>query len=516
MKRRTFLQTVSAQLALTSIAAPALAQEVVADNTNEAAPVRPFGFDTMQELARLRASAPYKHQKSELVGSFANLNYDSYRAIRFKREADPWLDHGRFAMDLLSPGLIFYEPVKINLVDEAGIVTPLPFRPELLDFDPSQFPDGADMETIGNMGWSGFRLRVPLNRPDVLDEFLVFQGASYFRAVARDTLYGLSARGLALNTGSSDGEEFPLFTDFWISRPPENSDTVVIYAMLDSKSVAGAFQFVITPGDETVIDTRVTLFPRVDLTDVGIAPLTSMFWFGPASRAGIDEYRPQVHDSDGLQMTTGHGQHLWRSLSLPAKLQISDFVDRDPRGFGLAQRSRKFEHFQDAEARYELRPSAWIEPKGPWGKGMVRLVEIPAENEFNDNIVSFWRPSAPLKTGESHDFSYMLTFAQLPPSPAPLAAVIQSRAGKAINDKDGRSYLIDFDLDLFRDKLPEAQVTSSAGSIKNIHVFALPKENILRLGFLFQPEKAFAADLQAVLKGPEGSLSETWMARWSK
>ncbi len=517
MQRRVFLQSASA-LALLATAASAQEEGASEDPQAEAepAPAKPFGFDTLQELARLRAGAPYKQPLSELVGSFANLNYDSYRAIRFRRQADPWRDHPRFAMDILPPGLIFYEPVQINLVDEAGAVTPLPFSPHLLDFDPSQFPDGADMDTIGNMGWSGFRLRMPLNRPDVLDEFLVFQGASYFRAIARDTLYGLSARGLAIHTGSPDGEEFPLFTDFWIHRPAEDADSVLIHAMLDSKSVAGAFQFLVTPGEVTRIATRVSLFPRVDLAGAGIAPLTSMFWFGPASHVGIDDYRPRVHDSDGLQMTTGAGQHLWRALSLPAKLQISDFVDENPRGFGLAQRPRDFADYQDGEARYDLRPSAWITPRGDWGKGQVRLVEIPAENEFNDNIVSFWRPAEPLKAGERHDFAYRLDFAPLPPAPAPLAMVRATMAGKSINDRDGRSYVVDFDLDLFRDGVPEAQVTASSGEVRNIHLRPLPEAGVMRLGFLFVPGKAQAADLQAVLTGPKGALSETWLARWSK
>ena len=511
MQRRTFLHA----SAMALLAGAATAQDRAQDDPRPA-PAKPFGFDTLQELARIRASAPYVQPVSTLTGSFADLNYDSYRAIRFRRDADPWAGHPRFAMDILPPGLIFYEPVQINLVDGDGAVTPLPFSPRLLDFDPSQFPGGADMDTVGNMGWSGFRLRMPLNRPDVLDEFLVFQGASYFRAIARGTLYGLSARGLAIKTASPDGEEFPLFTDFWIHRPADDADSVLIHAMLDSRSVAGAFQFVVTPGDVTRINTRVSLFPRVDLSGAGIAPLTSMFWFGPASRAGIDDYRPQVHDSDGLQMTTGARQRLWRALSLPARLQISDFVDEDPQGFGLAQRTRSFAAFQDGEARYDLRPSAWITPRGDWGKGQVRLVEIPTENEFNDNIVSFWLPAAPLKAGARHDFAYALDFSALPPDPAPLAGVRNTLAGRAINDPGGRSYVVDFDLALFGDTLPEAQVSASAGEVRNIHLRPLPEAGVMRLGFLFVPGKAAAADLQAVLVGPKGALSETWLARWSK
>src|SRR5690606_30632913 len=250
----------------------------------------------------------------------------------------PLKGRGGFALDLLPPGAIFYEPININVVRD-GVPQKLGFDPHMLEFDPSQFPDGADLDTKGEMGWSGFRMRTTLNKPGVMDEFLVFQGATYFRAVARGTLYGLSARGLAIKTGSPDGEEFPLFTDFWIHESdPDSAGTIRIHAILDSKSVTGAYEFDVSPGAVTMVRTRVALFPRIDLRETGIAPLTSMFWFSPASRRTVDDYRPAVHDSDGLQMHTGAGQALWRSLSSPDNLQIASFVDNDPRGFGLIQR----------------------------------------------------------------------------------------------------------------------------------------------------------------------------------
>lgn len=521
MLRRDFLQIAAAQAAFAAGTAvfPAYAQEDGAagdpESPTPAAGQRAFGFSDVLEAAQARASADYVWQKSTLVGSFADLNYDQYRAIRFRKDMDPWRDLGNFSMDLLPPGLIFYEPVQISVITD-GVARKLPFAASMLEFDELQFPDGADTETLGDMGWSGFRLRTPLNRPDVMDEFLVFQGASYFRAVARGTLYGLSARGLAINTASPDGEEFPLFTDFWIRTPDPDATSVRIYAILDSKSVAGAFQFDITPGTETVIRTRMALFPRVEVSGVGIAPLTSMFWFGPASRAGIDDYRPAVHDSDGLQMVTGAGQRLWRSLSAHPKLQISSFVDRDPRGFGLAQRERSFDAYQDAEARYDERPSAWIEPIGDWGEGQVRLIEIPVENEFNDNIVSYWMPADPLKPGRRHDFSYRLTFSALPGDDAPLARVLATRSGKPVNDKTGRSVIIDFQRDLFLFGQPVPQVNASSGEIANVHLVDLPDENILRLAFLFRPGSDTVSDLSAVLMGPEGPLSEKWLARWSR
>ncbi|SEN83661.1 glucans biosynthesis protein [Paracoccus alcaliphilus] len=520
MKRRHFLNAATVLAAGGHV----LASRAEAQGASGAEPqtfgpempdAKPFGFDHVAELAAERAAQDYVQPVSELVGSFADLSYDRYRGIRFRRDRDPWGNHDKFRLDLLGPGAIFNEPVRINVVRE-GVATPIGFDPAMLDFDPSQFPDGADLATVGDMGWSGFRLRTGLNRPGVMDEFLVFQGASYFRAVARGTIYGLSARGLAIRTGSPDGEEFPLFTDFWLHEPAEGQDWIRVHAVLDSRSVTGAYQFDITPGAQTLIRTRMALFPRVDLAGVGIAPLTSMFWFGPNSRRNVDDYRPAVHDSDGLQMRTGTGMALWRSLASHRALQIASFVDRDPQGFGLTQRSREFSTYQDAEALYNLRPSGWVEPEGNWGPGEVRLIEIPVENEFNDNIVSYWQPKEALSAGNRHEFRYRLTFSELPPVDAPLAEIRQTRAGRSINNSNARSFIIDYDLRLFTETLPEIQVSCSAGQILHAYLKRLPKEDVLRLAFEFQPGDAQLADLQASLRNKDGlPLSESWMTRWT-
>lgn len=522
MKRRQFLNAATALAAGGSLAVvPVQAQTMPGDAgpdaaAGAAAPVpAAFGFEQVAALASERAAGTYRQPVSDLVGSFADLNYDRYRAIRFRRDRDPLAGNALFGMDLLPPGSIFYEPVNISMVRD-GVPRRIDFDPAMLDFDPSQFPDGADLQTRGDMGWSGFRLRTVLNRPGVMDEFLVFQGATYFRAVARGTIYGLSARGLAIKTGSPDGEEFPLFTDFWVHEPGEGSDRVRIHALLDSRSVAGAYEFEVNPGAVTMMRVRVALFPRVDLAETGIAPLTSMFWFGPASRREVDDYRPAVHDSDGVQMQTGAGQGLWRTLAAHKALQISSFVDRNPRGFGLIQRSRAFEHFHDAEALYHLRPSAWIQPEGDWGEGEVRLVEIPVENEFNDNIVTGWIPREPLARDKRHEFRYRLSFLPLPPNEQPLARVAGVRSGRSVNTADLRSFVVDFDLTPFGDTLPESRVTTSAGEIVHAYLKPLPDQGVLRLAFEFRPGQAMLAELQAVLTNADGlALSETWLARWA-
>ncbi|MCT4331931.1 glucan biosynthesis protein [Paracoccus sp. YLB-12] len=521
MKRRQFLNAATALAAGGSLAATPVNAQSAADSANapenEAPTSAPtvFGFEEVAQLAAERAKRVYTQPVAEQVGSFADLNYDRYRGIRFRRDADPLGGKGRFSMDLLPPGAIFYEPVNISIVRDGQPQT-LAFDPHLLEFDPSQFPDGADLETKGEMGWSGFRLRTVLNRPGTMDEFLVFQGASYFRAVARGTLYGLSARGLAIKTGSPDGEEFPLFTDFWIHEPEATSEWVRIHAVLDSKSLTAAFQFDVNPGAVTMIRTRVAIFPRIDLQNTGIAPLTSMFWFSPASRRTVDDYRPAVHDSDGLQMHTGAGQALWRTLASHKALQISSFMDNNPHGFGLIQRNRDFIDYQDAEAMYHQRPSAWIQPEGDWGEGEVRLIEIPVENEFNDNVVSYWLPKEPLAKDQRHEFRYRLSFAPLPPNDVPLAKVRQVRSGRSINVETTRSFIVDFDLSLFDDDMPESKVTTSAGKIVHAYLKPLPDQHVLRLAFEFEPGDAEEAELQALLTDKNGvALSESWLARWT-
>ena len=476
----------------------------------------PFGFEEVARLAADLARGAYAAPNATLAAPFADLGYDAYRGIRFRRDADPWAALDGWGLDLLPPGMLYSDPVRINLV-ENGIVRPVPFDPSVFDFDPNAFPPDAAAMPPGDMGWSGFRLRSLLNRPGYLDEVAVFQGASYFRALGRGNRYGLSARGLALGTGSAAGEEFPAFREFWVHTPDAVTGSVTINALLDSPSVAGAYEFIVTPGTETLIATRAALIPRRDLTDVGIAPLTSMFWFGGADRGTADDYRPAVHDSDGLQMLTGRGERLWRTLNNPAALQISAFADAAPKGFGLIQRARDFADFEDAEANYELRPSAWIAPQGNWDQGNVVLVEIPLSSEFHDNIVTYWQPGQPLAAGIRADFAYRLSFGLDVGDDFPVSRVIQTRTGAAVNAKDARSFFIDFDLTPFDgqpDPLPI--VTASDGKLAHPYVLRLPAEGIMRLGFQFTAGGADLAELSARLDGPNGPQSETWLYRWTK
>ena len=366
------------------------------------------------------------------------------------------------------------------------------------------------------MGFSGLRLRHPINRPGVWDDFAVFQGASYFRAVAHDTLYGLSARGLAVGTGGPEPEEFPIFTAFWITEPQPGDRVLRLCALLDSDSVAGAFDFAIEPGARTVMTIRSVLFPRREIKAIGIAPLTSMYYFGPERRAGVDDFRDAVHDSDGLRIVNGSGERLWRPLRNPSGLETSAFSDDNPRAFGLIQRARDFAHFEDAEAHYERRPSAWIEPVEPWGKGAVTLVEIPSADEFTDNIVVFWRPAEPLAAGSEHPFDYRLTWGVADDDDRPVARVVATRSGLSILDPRERLFVVDFDLGLidFASVAPKLEV--SAGEAKGLSIARLPDGNAARVGFHFIAGELPSAEFRLWLVSDDVPASEVWLYRWSR
>lgn len=542
MNRRDFVAgaLVSAALARTASAqdanntnktAPAGAESAapsVSDGSNGApvsAPVvekaAPHRFENVIDLAKALSEKPAENGKLKMAGPFKELSYDQYRGIRFKREADPLQQSGTgFGMDLLPPGRYYQDRVQIFVVAEDGRSEEVLFTPDVFDFDPNLFVhDNLTMSDADKAGlsWSGFRLRFPINNSDVEDEFVVFQGASYFRAVARNTFYGLSARGLAIKTADPEGEEFPRFSRFWVYRPQAGARSIQVDALLESDSITGAYHFEIFPGADTVFMVRCSLFPRVNISKYGIAPFTSMYYFSPTRRKSVDDYRNAVHDSDGLAMFTGASSRLWRPLENPSTLQFSAFVDNHPKGFGFLQRPRLFQNYQDAEARYEKRPSAWIEPIGDWGKGNVSLIEIPADSEFNDNIICFWNGAEPLKAGERRDYAYDLTWSKSGPNFSNRAKVVATRIGKSVNDATAYTVCIDyqFENDVVTDTNQFTFVaTASKGMVPASHVMVLPDSGIVRASFEYRPEKGQNAELQAGMTRNGEPVAETWLYRW--
>ena len=478
-----------------------------------------FGHGDVARLAEQLAAAPYA-EPDPIGGFWRELDYDGYRDIRVPESQRFWrrdgeeLETSGFQMELLHVGSVFNRPVEVHTV-RGGVVNPVPFDPARFRYDLT-VPE--DLEP-GSAGYSGARLRWPLNRPEVPDEFLVVQGATYFRVVARGQVYGVSARGLAIRCGDPRGEEFPWFRSLWFERPEIGDRGVTFHALLDSPSIAGAYTFKAFPGDDTTVEVRATLYPRTDLDAFGIAPLTSMFLFDGMNRGRFDDHRDAVHDSHGLQIITGQGQRLWRPLNNPRTLQVASFVDTDPVGFGLVQRRRGFGDYNDLEARYHLRPSAWVEPLGPLGKGSVRLVEIPVDTEFNDNIVAYWQPDEPLRAGESSTWHYRLHFCDQAPDNAPVARVVDSRSGRAPNDK-ARLFVVDFTAPPAGQTVggdgvrPAVEV--SAGTLRDVRYADLPGTDRVRVVLQFDPGDADVAEFRLQLEWDGTPCSEVWLHRWSR
>ena len=509
MRRREFLATGLAAPALLAgrDARAALPEDAPGQHT-------PFDADTVRSIARNLAAKPFAPADASLPEPLANLDYDKYRAIRFETAHSLWHGVGLpFEVEFFHRGFLYKERVAINEVAD-GQSTPVGYSADMFDFGPTPRPTGAGLATLG---FAGFRVHAPFIRPDYADEFCVFLGASYFRALAKGQVYGLSARGLAINTGDPGGEEFPAFREFWLERPQPGATVLVVHALLESRSAAAAFRFTVRPGDQTVMDVESVVFPRVDIAQVGLATLTSMFTLGPASHAGFDDWRPAVHDSEGLQIWTGRGEHVWRPLVNPRTLQVSVFGDLAPRGFGLMQRSRAFRDYEDLETDYELRPSLWVEPIGDPGEGAVMLVEIPTRSEVHDNIVAFWRPKAPLRAKSENRFTYRLHWCVDAPVPVEVARVSNTFTGVSFGGKT-REFVLDVaGGKLKADSKPRLEVSSDHGkvTVPSVVLNTAKPPDTWRASFELDPQGAPVVELRATLVDDSGPLSETWLYRWT-
>lgn len=473
----------------------------------------PFPNDHMRKLAETLAQTEFAAPGASVPDAFKSLSAEQYRDIRFRTDQAVWRpDRLDFEVQLLPMGWLYDKPVEIWLV-EGG-------EARQLKADGSMFQFGKLLENAppeAPFGFSGFRIHGPLNRSDLNDEYVVFQGASYFRAIGRNQNYGLSARGLALNTAQPTGEEVPLFRAFYIEKPKPGAPEIIVHALLDSPSVTGAYRFTVLPGDATVMDIDVTLFPRRPLAHVGLAPLTSMFLHGSAHHRVNHDFRPSVHDSEGLAVLNGKGERIWRPLTNPKTLQISAFMDKNPKGFGLAQRDRKFASFQDLGARFERRPTAWVEPKGGWGDGYVELIEIPTEVEIHDNIIAYWKPAKALEPGIAHRFVYRLHWTESIPASWSGAWVNKTLVG-GMKKADTQLFVVDFEGPSVRDlrELPVAQLGVSSGSVSNLSVQKHPDINGARVTFELNTAGTEVVELRLSLKSGEKLISETWLFRWTR
>lgn len=484
----------------------------------------PFSFELLTEAMRERAQQRYrKPEAADLPDVIAELTYDQHRAIRYRPDRAVWKGEAPFELQAFHMGWLFDLPVKLHTVKD-GLASPLVVEAEDFEYRPPLDPAG--FEGIAMPGVAGFRLHHPLNDPDVMDELVSFLGASYFRALGRNNLYGLSARGLAINTATDNGEEFPVFTDFYIESPDEHSTEIVVYAALDSPSITGAYEFRIVPGENTLMDVTARLFIRNDIARLGIAPMTSMFLFGENNSHAFDDYRDEVHDSDGLKIGRSNGEEVWRSLNNPVQLANSFFAEENPESFGLFQRDRAFDHYQDAGAGYHRRPSLLVEPLHDWGKGVVHLVEIPTDLEINDNIVAYWIPEGDFTSGRELEFRYRLTWGAIEEADGEIARVVGVRAGeggvsgveKEKKEEGLRKFVVDFKGEALRnlaaDSGIEANLTVSGAEITQSAVSQVENSDIWRLAMDIRPGGDNPIELRAFLSKGDRRLSETWSYQW--
>jgi glucans biosynthesis protein len=481
-----------------------------------AAEATPFGVQWLRDWVRELASRPFEPPATELPAVLTDLTYDQYRDIRFRSDHALWRDLGlTFQAQFFHPGFYHREPVQLFEVAD-GTARALQYDPALFDYGKT----GIDPATLSPaVGFAGFRLHYPLNRPDYLDEAAVFLGASYFRCVGRGNGYGISARGLAVNTALPEGEEFPAFRSFWLERPRPGAADMKIHALLDSPSVAGAYSFVLRPGQPTMTEVDAFLVARSPIQLIGIAPLTSMYFFGENDRTGVDDYRPEVHDSDGLSIWHGSGEWLWRPVVNPTELVVTPFGDDSPRGFGLLQRDRDYPSYEDLQSHPELRPSLWVEPLSGWGPGEIRLIEIPSNEEIHDNIVAFWVPKEQVGAGASLEMSYRLHWGDQAPFQATGGLVRATRIGPG-QGENARRFVLDFGggqlSQLSAETALEAVVSTSSGQVPLVVVEVNQPMGGWRAFFDFVPDGDNPADLRCFLRHQDQVLSETWSYRWMR
>jgi periplasmic glucans biosynthesis protein len=470
-----------------------------------------FGFDDVAELARRSAAAPFQAAAVPMPPALAALEYDGAREIRYRRDHAVWADRP-FALEFFHRAWRQTELVEVHVVED-GQVRRLPYDPAAWNFgrlalDPTQFDEP---------GPAGFRVLHPLNRPGQVDELLVFLGASYFRALGQGQRYGLSARGLAIDTVGGGPEEFPRFKAFWIERPAVDTGALVVHALLDSPRAAGAWQFTVTPGATTVMAVRARLFLREPVAMLGLAPLTSMYQHGE-NQPRPGEFRPEVHDSDGL-MVAADGEWLWRPLVNPPRPLASSFSARTLQGFGLMQRDRRLDAYEDTEAHYELRPSAWVEPVGDWGPGRVVLLQLPTPDETEDNIVAAWVPDRPPAPGEAYDFAYRLHWQGDALTTPPGGWTVQSRRGRgwAAPEPGELQYIVDFDGPALRalpaDATVDAVVTPLANArLLHAHAWPHPRGGWRMALRVQRIDSTQPIELRAYLRNGAQALTETWTA----
>jgi periplasmic glucans biosynthesis protein len=475
-------------------------------------PARDFSFAGLVALAKKKASQPFNASALRASDVIHGIDFDAVQKIKFRPDHALW-DGQTYPAAFFHLSRYANQPVVLHAV-EHGQAREILYGPDYFDYGAA----GLDSRMLGGLGFSGFRF---LERAPAPGDWLAFQGASYFRSSGQDSQYGISARGIAINTAGPTQEEFPRFSEFWLE---ENGPVVTIFALLDGPSITGAYKFDAMKNENgtVVMTVHCDLFCRAAIARLGVAPLTSMYWYGENERRKAADWRPEIHDSDGLALWTGKGERLWRPLINPPRVQTNAFMDQAPKGFGLMQRDRDFADYQDDGAYYNKRPGLWVEPKGNWGAGSVELVEIPTDDETQDNIVAYWRPGRAMGKGDNLSFDYRLYWQDSEPDwPADIARTVATRLGRggipgqSPWPRDKQKFVVDFSggalsrMPVRFDITPV--VSASRGKTDNGHVLKVVGTDRWRAAFDLQIEGTQPVDLRLFLRLGEKTLSETWL-----
>ena len=480
-----------------------------------------FSFDALRQMAKRMAAETYVGPGRPAPDIVSKIDYEAWGKIHFNNEHAVFADGPeRFPVTFFHLGMFFQKAVKLYLVEDAEareIIYNQTYFDMPADSIARKVPEGA--------GFAGLRFQEA--RDGKLDwhknDWVAFLGASYFRAIGELYQYGLSSRGIALDVAVDRPEEFPDFTRFYIDG--ESGDTVTVYALLEGPSIVGAYKFLMTRGKGVVMDIEQALFLRADIIRFGIAPCTSMYWYSETVKPTAADWRPEVHDSDGLAMWTGWGEHLWRPLNNPPRTMASAFADQNPKGFGLLQRDRVFDHYLDG-VYYDRRPSLWVEPIGQWGKGAVQLVEIPTNDEIHDNVVAMWVPETPAKAGTEANFRYKLHWLADEPYPTPLARCVATRLGNGgqpgrPRPKGVRKFMVEFLggplVSLPFGQTPEPDLWASRGTFSDYRITEAVPDGVpghWRTQFDLIVSGTDPVEMRLQLKLGKQVLTETWLFQY--
>jgi glucans biosynthesis protein len=478
-------------------------------------PARPFSYAALAERARKMAAQPYKAPQTRAAQIIKGIDFDAAQKIRFRPDHALWKG-GADPVSFFHLSRYSGDPVVLHMV-EGDKAREILYASDYFDYGDSKL----DPKALSDLGFAGFRV---MDGPDKPTDWLAFQGASYFRSSGQDAQYGASARGIAINTAAATAEEFPRFSEFWLDS---HGPVVSTYALLDGPSITGSYKFdAMKNADGTVVmNVHCDLFFRADISRLGVAPLTSMYWYGENERRKASDWRPEIHDNDGLAIWTGRGELIWRPLVNPPQVMTNSFVDNNPKGFGLMQRDRDFDNYQDDGAFYNKRPGIWVEPKGNWGPGAVQLVEIPTDDEIHDNIVAYWRPDQDVSKGDTLNFDYRLYWQNTEPAyPKNIARSVATRLGRGgipgqtPTPRDKHKFVVDFTggpLAQLQQRFDITPVVSaSRGKTDNAYVIKVVGTNLWRALFDLQVDGNGPVDLRLYLKLGNKTLTETWIYQY--